>query len=82
VVGVAVAIKNGQFEWNKVGQFYRTMVVPNVIGYLALYVMFGVVPGLEGLVGEGLHTVAFGLIVVNLLGSVVFHLRALGLKRE
>ena len=82
VLGVAVAIKNGKFEWFKVGQFYRTMVAPYVIGYLALYVMFGVVPGLEGIVGEGLHYVAFGLIVANLLGSIVFHLRVLGLRRE
>jgi hypothetical protein len=82
VMGVAVAIKNGEFVWFKVGQFYRTMVAPYVIGYLALYVMFGVVPGLEGIVGEGLHAVAYGAIVVNLLGSVVSHLQALGLRRE
>jgi len=53
-----------------------------VIGYLALYVMFGVVPGLEGIVGKGLHYLAFAAIVANLLGSIVFHLRALGLKKE
>jgi len=82
VLGMAVAIKNGRFEWYKVGQFYRTMVAPYVIGYLALYVMFGVVEGLEGLVGKGLHYVAFGAIVANLLGSIVFHLRGLKLQHE
>jgi len=61
-----------------VGQFYRTMVVPCILGYLALYVAFKLVPGLEGVVGEGLEVVGFGAIVANLVGSIVDHVKKLG----
>jgi len=73
-LGVATAIKAGKFEWKKVGQFYQTMVVPYVIGYLALYVAFMLVPDVEPIVGEGLATVVFGAILVNLVGSIAGHL--------
>lgn len=78
-LGVAAAIKAGRFEWGRLAQFYQTMVAPYVLGYLALYVAFGMVPGLEGLVGEGLNYTAFGAIVLNLLGSIGGHLKALAL---
>lgn len=35
--GVALAIKLKVFDWKKLGDFYRTTVVPNVIGWLAIY---------------------------------------------
>jgi len=82
VLGVAVAIKNGCFKWHLLAMFYRTMVAPYVLGYLALYVMFRVVPGLAGIVGQGLDYVAFGTIVANVLGSIVTHLQALGLQHD
>jgi len=78
VLGIARAIAAGRFEWGKVGQFYRTMVVPCILGYLALYVAFKLVPGLEGVVGEGLEVVGFGAIVANLVGSIVDHVKKLG----
>lgn len=80
-LGVAAAIKAGAFDWQKLAQFYRTMVAPYVLGYLALYVAFGMLPGgLEGLMGNGLATTAFGAVVANLLGSVWGHLAGLGIK--
>ena len=84
VLGIAAAIKKEVFAWRLVGQFYQTMVVPYILGYLALYVAFEVLPGglLGDLVGDGLATVAFGVIVANLVGSVWEHLGELGLKKQ
>jgi len=88
VLGVAVAIKMGVFQWVELGRFYKTMVAPNVIGYLALYVVFRLLPdALDELIGVGpaemtaqvLVTAAFGVIVVNLGASIWSHLGDLGL---
>lgn len=87
VLGVAGAIKLGFFEWGELGRFYRTMVAPNVIGYLALYVVFRLLPdALDELIGVGpaemtaqvLVTAAFAVIVINLGSSIWGHLGDLG----
>jgi len=87
VLGVAVAIKVGAFQWAELGRFYRTMVAPNVIGYLALYVVFRLLPdALDDLIGVGpaemtaqvLVTAAFAVIVINLGASIWAHLGDLG----
>ena len=83
VMGIASAIKRGVFQWDFVAQFYQTMVLPYVIGYLALYVAFALVPeGLDGILGQGLVSAAFAAIALNLAGSIFRNLQALGLKSE
>lgn len=83
VMGIAAAIKVGLFQWDMVAQFYRTMVVPYIIGYLALYVAFALVPGgLDGILGQGLVTTAFAAIAANLAGSIWGNLQALGFARQ
>lgn len=83
VMGIAVAIKLGTFKWEMVGRFYQTMILPYIIGYLALYVAFALVPGgLEGILGQGLATTAFGLIVAHLAGSIFANLQALGFAKQ
>jgi hypothetical protein len=78
-LGIAVAVKAKYFEWKRVGEFYRSMVVPYVIAYLVVRAAVQVVPGLEGLVGEGLVAAAFGTITYNLIGSVASNVKALKL---
>ncbi len=36
VIGVALAVKSGVFEWRSVARFYNSNVVPYVIGYAAV----------------------------------------------
>lgn len=36
LMGIARAVRQGQFEWKKVGQFYKSMVLPYIIGWLAV----------------------------------------------
>ena len=63
VLGIFCAIKRGAFEWGKVGQFYQTMVVPYVGGYLALQIAFTLLPEQLGTVLAptltGLHSLQF-----------------------
>jgi len=85
VLGVAAALKTGVFDWHKLGDFYKTMVAPYVLGYLALYVTFQLLPEVVGMVGEVgnvagevMVTVAFATIAANLVASIWDHLKALG----
>jgi len=84
VLGVAAALKTGKFDWHRLGDFYKTMVAPYVLGYLALYVTFQLLPEVVGMVGEAgavagevMVTVAFATIVVNLVASIWDHLKVL-----
>ncbi len=36
VIGIALAVKTGLFDWNEVAEFYNTNVLPYVIGYVAV----------------------------------------------
>jgi hypothetical protein len=79
VMGVAAAIRNGEFDWSRLAEFYRTNVMPYGLGYFCLYVVFAYVPGLEGMLGEGLQWTAFGVLTANLLGSIAGNLSDLGI---
>jgi uncharacterized membrane protein YeaQ/YmgE (transglycosylase-associated protein family) len=77
-VGIAGALHLGRFEWRKVGEFYRTMVLPYVVSYLTVYVVGRLIPGVVGdYVATGLDYVAFSTIVASLVGSIVANLRLL-----
>jgi len=80
VLGVAEAIKKGVFEWKRLAEFYRTMVVPYLMGYLALQVVFTFIPDELGTVlSPALGTAALGAIVLSLGSSVLGHLKEIGL---
>ena len=80
--GIWASIKEGQFDWRKIGQFYQTMVIPYVGGYLTLYVGFNLVPALEGILGESLVTGAFGVVIANLGASVFSNFARLDLFKR
>ena len=80
--GVWAAIKEGAFDWKKVGTFYRTNVIPYVGGYFTLFVVYSLVPGLEDTVAGGLTTTAmFGAVLANLVGSIFGNFSRLGLSK-
>ena len=81
VIGVAAALKENIFEWAKVAQFYKTMVAPYVLVYLAVFVALVLVPELEQyttVVGVSVATL-FGSVTANLLASIVKNVARLGI---
>jgi hypothetical protein len=81
VFGVAASLKAGVFDWAKVAQFYKTMVAPYVLVYLAVFVALGLVPELEeytAVVGISVATL-FGSVTANLLASIIKNVAKLGI---
>jgi hypothetical protein len=83
-LGVAVAIKKKAFEWTKVADFYRSDIIPKLLGYLAvrIIVVFGAVeflgPQLGAVIGEGLLMAVWLAIVVSIGGDILTKIAALG----
>lgn len=69
-LGVAAALKSSTFEWVKLADFYRTMVVPYTIGYLSLYLVVNfVIP--DGQVGDIANEAGVTVAWATLVGSLV-----------
>ena len=88
VLGVAVAVKRGRFEWRAVGTFYKTNVLPYILGYVAvsgaaLFVAPELIAGEAGdALGLVISWLGFGAIVGQLLfGSIVGNAKALFAQR-
>jgi len=79
-LGVAQAIKEKQFDWSKLAQFYGTNIAPKLLGYLSLYVTFNVLPEVSGIVKESLTSISFGVIAAEQASSIYGHLRAIGVN--
>lgn len=77
VLGIAAALRNGQFDWQYVGTFYRTNVLPFLLGYGLIY---GIAQGGVGVLlgplwGEICATVGVGPAILNLGASIAAHLQ-------
>lgn len=73
LLGVASALKAGAFDGQKVALFYRTSVVPNLIGWLAFTAAgYFISPNLVGsdLIGVIAGNGGFALVVASLLSSI------------
>jgi len=79
--GVWASIRAGEFDWNEVGRFYGSNVVPYVGGYLTVYVAAEFVPSATALVSEGIRTLLWAPLVANLVGSVIANLKSMGIER-
>lgn len=79
-LGLSAAVRSGEFDWARVGDFYRTNVAPYIVSYLVLYVAFDVMPGLGSFVDQSLKSLAFAAIVAALGGSIQKNLGKIGLK--
>ena len=77
VLGVAASLRVGEFDWRRLGQFYGSNVLPYVLGYLAFYVVVGYIIPPESLgdlgepVNEATVTLAWGVLVATLMGSIL-----------
>lgn len=81
VLGVAVAIQQKKFEWSKLADFYRSKVVPNLLGWAIADILLRIaayyqLPVLEQI--QPLGTLAlYALVMAALLGQVGSKLAAL-----
>ncbi len=83
VMGIAAAIKAGKFDLQAVGKFYKTMIVPFVLGYAAIFaaskLLLGEWLGPYGFIlSEGVVSMAWLAIVASLVGSIVRNGKAIG----
>lgn len=88
ILGVAKACAIGTFEWRRIADFYKTMVLSKLLGFLAFYLpaklVVGVDPKVAGqasvLFSETAITIAWGVLVASLVASIVANAKALGYK--
>jgi len=76
-LGICEALKRGEFEWGKLWDFLRTMILPDFLGYLALQVALTLLPELgeilDGLLPAGFTALLFAAIVGKLGASILAH---------
>ena len=78
VLAVAQAIQDKRFEWFRLADFYQTMVVPFILGYLALYLLVSVSIGVDQFIGQAAVFSAFATIAAHLIASIADHAKAIG----
>lgn len=83
-LAVAAAIKNKKFEWQKIGDFYLTMVVPYILGFLGFYLAgkfidIALIAPYDDVVGEGTIGVAWLALVINLVADIIAKAKELGI---
>ena len=82
--GIAAAIKTKKFEWDRVGDFYRTAVVPNMLGYLTFYLAGKVVGGsnvlgpASFLLSESVLWIVWVALITPFLAAIVANAQKLG----
>ena len=78
VLGLVAASRNQEFDWEVIGNFFRTTIIPKVGGFAALRI--GLFAAIEALfedfiyaayVAEGVVWVAFGLGAASIVASII-----------
>lgn len=84
VLGVAVALKNKIFEWQKLADFFSTIIAPKVLAWVACMIVILMVPTkyLPVELTDGIQTISFLMVVASFTGSIIANLRALGILSE
>lgn len=79
IIGIIAALRSGQFSFQQVANFYRTNVVPFILGYMLVYAItvLGVASLLGSIWGEIAATVGAGPAVLNLVTSIARNLVAI-----
>lgn len=77
ILAVALAIREKKFDWKQLANFYRTMVAPFVVGWLAFVFVVKLIsvdmlgPQYSGLVDDGVTWLSW-LAVVSSLGARIY----------
>lgn len=82
LLAVAVSLKNKLFEWQKLADFFASIIVPKLIGWLACvilarFVIAEYMPADLQLIPNGIETVAYGAVVLSFGGAILANLKAL-----
>ena len=86
VLAVAAAIKSGEFDWGRMAEFLKTMVLPYMVAFLGIYLASAVLVDTEilgdysDLVGEGAVLICWVALIGNLGADCVRSAKALGLN--
>jgi len=84
LLGVAVAVKLGNFDFSELGRFLQTEIVPKIIGWGGLKLLFTY--GSEGLgefagmLSNGLVDAVWGALVLALIGDILKKIGELGIE--
>lgn len=71
VLGAAAAVKVGVFDWQKLAGFYKTQVLPSLIGWLGVTLaLYLVTPALLGDLADAINTVAANALWGTAVASV------------
>jgi hypothetical protein len=71
VTGIALALRLGVFKWSEVGNFYKTMVLPFLLGWAGFaFVSQWVTGDLAAQFGDWAWTVGEGITTVTWLATV------------
>lgn len=76
-LAVALSIKKNLFEWSKLADFYKTLVLPYVIGWMAFIVVARLItadllgPTYQVIVGDGVTWLAWLAVVTSLGARIV-----------
>jgi hypothetical protein len=82
VLAVALAIKRKMFSIVFLANFYRTMVIPMLLGWLAAailarFVVAELLPPSLQMLGPGIDALAYTAIVLSIGGSIVGNFKSL-----
>jgi hypothetical protein len=83
LLGVAVAIKSGEFQFWAIANFYKTNVVPYIIGWVAFvaagqFLAAEVLPAdLQFLAGNGIAVASFSAIALSIGSDILTSIKAL-----
>ena len=83
LLAVALAVRQKVFEWKLLADFYRTRVVPMLIGWLAFVILVKFAtseilgPTYGGLAGDGVSWAAWLAVVASLGARIVDDAKAL-----
>ncbi len=75
VLGVAAAIKQQEYEWERLGRFLLTNVLPYILVYAAIKLVAYEMPE-----WEAVRIAVLATIVMTLAGSIALYAKRLGLN--
>lgn len=75
ILGLAVSVKSKTFRLKQVADFMVSRVIPYILGYFSVGILAVVEPSWQHSV-----TVAWGVIILALIGSVITNLKEIGIN--
>lgn len=83
-LAVAAALKKNEFEWRRLADFYRTMVIPYLLGFLGFFlagkfITLSLLDPYADIVGEGAIWLAWITLVFNLVADIYAKAKELGI---